>query len=154
MRIAEIMSKPAVTCQSSSNLSIPAELMWQNDCGAILVVDDQNKLVGIVTDRDVCMAAYTQGKPLSEIPVSTAMARGVSACHADDSIEVAEQLMKEKQVRRIPVVDGQNVCVGLLSLNDVVRASAARRGNGMQREVIETLSAISTPRTRTGLATA
>lgn len=148
MRIADIMSKPAVTCQPNQNLNEVAALMWENDCGAIPVIDDQKRVVGIITDRDVCMAAYTQGKPLSEIHVSTAMARQVFTCHPDDPIEAAEHLMQDRQVRRIPIVDGQTGCVGMLSLNDVVRASSGRRGNGMQREVVETLSAIGTPRPR------
>jgi CBS domain-containing protein len=154
MRIADIMSQPAVTCQPNQNLNAAADLMWRHDCGAIPVVDDQKRVVGIITDRDVCMAAYTQGKSLSEIPVSTAMAKQVFTCHPDDPIEAAEHLMQDRQVRRVPVVDGQTGCVGVLSLNDVVRASAGRRGNGMQREVVETLSAIGTPRQRSSAARA
>lgn len=154
MRIAEIMTQPAITCHPDQNLTVPSELMWRHDCGAIPVVDEHNRVVGIITDRDVCMAAYTQGKLLSEIAVSTVMAKHVFTCHPDDPIEAAERLMQDRQVRRVPIVDGQTGCVGVLSMNDVVRASAVRRGNGMQREVVETLSAIGAPRQRRASALA
>lgn len=147
MRVEEIMSKPAITCRSTDSLNKAAELMWHYDCGVIPVVDHDNRLVGIVTDRDVCMAAYTQGRLLSVIPVSTAMATQVFSCGPGDAIESVERLMKEKQVRRIPVVDGQNAPIGLVSLNDLVRGAAiAEQGNGTQREVVEMLSGICSPR--------
>jgi len=147
MTIQEIMSKPAVTCRQSDTLHAAAELMWERDCGVIPVTDDDGKLVGIVTDRDVCMATYTKGSPPQAIPISDVMARQVFSCHVNDSLGAAERLMSEKQIRRVPIVDGDNRPVGLLSLNDVARyAASARSENGLDRELAQTLAAICQPR--------
>jgi CBS domain-containing protein len=147
--IQELMSKPAVTCRATDRLNIAAQLMWEHDCGSIPVTDTAGTLVGIVTDRDICMAAYTKGAPLSAIKVSEAMAKQVFTCHASDSVEAAEQLMSEKQIRRVPVVDGASRPVGLISLNDIARyVAAARKKNGLDSEVTQTLAAICQPRSQ------
>jgi CBS-domain-containing membrane protein len=147
MEIQQIMSQPAITCRSTDTLDTAAHKMWDHDCGAIPVVDDDGRLVGMITDRDICMAAFTQGSPLHCIPVANAMASAVVACQADDSIESAEELMSERQIRRLPVIDGAGHPVGVLSLNDIARhAASARRRNGGDREVVDTLAAICQPR--------
>jgi CBS domain-containing protein len=147
MNIQELMTKPAVTCRHSDSLNTAAQLMWEHDCGALPIVDDGGSLVGMITDRDICMAAYTQGSPLDRIPVWNSMAKEVFSCHEHEPLEVAERLMGEKQVRRVPVVDAQNRPLGMLSLNDVARhAAAERKNNGLDREVTQTLAAIGKPR--------
>lgn len=147
MNVQEIMSKPAVTCHPSDSLNTAAQLMWEHDCGAVPVVNDDGAVIGMITDRDVCMAAYTRGTSLQAIPVANAMATSVFSIHGQDSIEAAERMMSDKQVRRLPVVDGDNRPVGVLSLNDIARyAASTRKKNGLDREVTQTLAAISKPR--------
>lgn len=147
MKIKEVMNAPAITCRPEDNLNTAAQLMWENDCGAIPVVNDDNELVGILTDRDICMAAYTQGHPLRAIVVQNAMARQVFTCRADDSLQNAEQLMSEKQIRRLPVVDGDARIIGVISLNDIARyAASARPGDSFERELTNTMAAICEPR--------
>ena len=148
MLVQNIMSQPVVTCPINGTLDHAARLMWEFDCGVVPVVDDEGRLTGIVTDRDVCMAAYTQGKPLCEIPVTTAMSPQVIAVHANDSVESAESLMQQHQVRRLPVLDGRGHPAGIVSMNDLARKAAHAR-NGMDHAVVETLAAISEPRIRT-----
>jgi CBS domain-containing protein len=155
MKIQEIMSKPAVTCRQTETANSAAQLMWEHDCGVIPVTDGDGRLVGIVTDRDICMAAYTKGRPPRGISVSDAMSKQVFTCHPDDSLEVAERLMSDKQIRRVPIVDGENRPVGLLSLNDVVRhVASTRRKDGMEREAVETMAAVCQPRPKTSLMAA
>ena len=150
MEIQEIMSKPAVTCRPNDNLNAVAKTMWENDCGAIPIVNEDGGIAGMVTDRDICMAAYTQGTTLDAIPVSTAMATQVFSCHAADSLDAAQRLMSDKQIRRVPVLDDNNRVVGVLSLNDIARyAASARKKNGLDREVTQTLAAICRPRAHT-----
>ena len=147
MRVEQIMSRPAVTCRQDDALDTAAGLMWDNDCGVVPVVGDDGAVVGILTDRDICMAAYTQGKHLRAIPVSRAMAKQVFSCRPDHSLEAAEGLMTERRVRRLPVVDGVGHLVGVISLNDIAReAASSPKGNGAQREVANTLAAICQPR--------
>jgi CBS domain-containing protein len=153
LRIEEIMSKPAITCTQTETLNTAARLMWENDCGVVPVVDGAGKLVGMVTDRDVCMAAYTQGKPLSAIPVSTAMGRHVFWCRPDESVEAAERLMGERQVRRVPVADAGGRPIGLLSLNDLARAAASSKTDVAETGMVKTLAAICGPRPKRAPAT-
>ena len=148
MHVKEIMSHPAVTCPTSATLDQAARLMWEFDCGVVPVVDDSGKVCGMVTDRDICMAAYTQGKPLSAIPVTTAMARQVVAIHTEDGIEHVEALMRESQVRRLPVLDQESRPAGVVSLNDLARLSARARKSAVDRELVQTLAAVCQPRPR------
>lgn len=146
MNVEKIMTRPAVTCRPGDTLNTAAQLMWENDCGAIPVVDDGGQLIGLLTDRDICMAAFTRGDALHAIPVGHAMAKEVFACQATDSIGAAELLMSDKQVRRVPVVDGDNRPIGMVSLADLARhATSARQKNGLEREVTQILASICKP---------
>ena len=147
MRIQDIMSRPVIVCGRNDTLNAAARLMWEHDCGVVPVVDDDGRIAGIVTDRDICMAAYTQGRILGEIPVAVAMSGRVLSCRADDSLESAERVMSDNQVRRLPVLDKEDRPVGLVSYSDVVRhASTMAHGDGVDFEVIRGLAAITRPR--------
>jgi CBS domain-containing protein len=145
MHVREIMSTPVATSSTNSHLNDAAQVMWECDCGSVPVVDADGRLAGIITDRDLCMAAYTQGQRLEEIPIGLAMASQVLACHIDDSVNTAEQLMREGQVRRVPVIDNDGRPVGMVSLTDLARAAVKGKGtNG--RALVETVVAIVEPR--------
>jgi CBS domain-containing protein len=146
MQIQEVMSHPPVTCPAGSTLDQAARLMWEFDCGIIPVVNDDGRLAGVVTDRDVCMAAYTQGRSLAAISVTTAMADGVVAVHAGESVERAEELMRASQVRRLPVLDADDRPIGLVSINDLARLAAHAKKSGVDRELVQTLAAVCQPR--------
>jgi CBS domain-containing protein len=149
MQVKERMTPAAHCCRPDDRLTTAARLMWEHDCGCIPVVDERNVLVGMVTDRDACMAAYTRGLRLDEIPVHTVMAKRAFACKADDTIEAAEVLMRSHQIRRLPVVDSGNKVIGVLSSMDLVRIVA--QASGQQRaqqaeQLLQTLAAIGAPR--------
>ena len=148
MRVSQWMSQPPITCKSTDSVNEAARLMWEHDCGAVPVVDEEGKVVGIVTDRDVCMAAYTQGERLGSIPVTTAMAKLVVCCHADDSVEAAQAMMSEKQIHRLPVVDADGHPLGVLSFTDAAREMAQSRsvGSAAQREFVTMACALCCPR--------
>lgn len=146
MRIKEIMSSPAITCGQNDMLNTAARLMWENDCGTIPVTGEDGQIAGIVTDRDICMAAYTQGRAPQAIPVSDVMARQVFSCRPEDPVDAAERLMREKQIRRLPIVDRENRPLGVLSMNDIARDAVAGKKDGLDRELVETLAAICQPR--------
>jgi CBS-domain-containing membrane protein len=116
------------------------------------VVDERGHAVGVVTDRDLCMAAYTKGRPLSEIRVDAVMSRQLVVCLPSDPLARAEKLMKDYQVRRLPVVDAFGKLLGMVSQNDLVReaareSSARRRDRELrEHEVMNTLAAIGAQR--------
>ena len=150
MVISELMSRHVATCRAEDRLDVPARLMWDLDLGCILVVDEQDHVVGILTDRDICMATYTQGKAPQHILVREAMAHEVYSCLPDDNLAEVEEIMRRRRVRRVPVVDLDGRLVGLISLNDLARESA-RQQTRVQKDltpldVSATLAAICQPR--------
>jgi len=150
MKVREIMSSDPVTCTPDDTLNRASELMWNRDIGCLPVVDGERRVVGMVTDRDVCMSGYTQNRPQSELNVRLAMSGQASTCSPDDSVEAAERTMLEHQVRRLPVVDQDQHVLGVLSLNDLARACCAglRRGKVGPRpdDLVRTLGAVCEPR--------
>lgn len=143
MHVEKLMTHPAITCRDTDDLATIAGLMWNHDCGVIVVVDnDGGHVVGMVTDRDICMAAYTQGKQLDAIPVMTAMATPVATCRPQDNLAVAEELMRSRQIRRVAVVDEAGRPVGVLSLNDLARDAVSRKKTGVEHDVVQTLAAV------------
>jgi CBS domain-containing protein len=147
MRIGNIMSRPAVVCRPDDTLEEAARLMWECDCGFVPVVDEQNHICGAVTDRDICMSAYTKGRALRDLRVSEAMAREVFWAREEDEVQQAERLMAEKQVRRLPVIDRDAQPIGVVTLGDVARFTAREhRMRGSDGEVTGSLAEISRPR--------
>lgn len=149
MKIKKLMTRDVATCRTSDSTHHAAHLMWEKDCGVLPVVDEQQRLIGMMTDRDVCMAGYTTGRKLDQILVGDVMSRNVQACSPDDSIADAETAMKKRHVRRLPVVDSQSRVVGILSLNDLARGAvehADKLDDGLSREhVAETLASVCEP---------
>jgi CBS domain-containing protein len=133
MKVEQCMTSPARTCAAGDRLAEAAEIMWQSDCGCVPVVDGDRRLVGVVTDRDICMAAYTRGVSLHDLDVAGAMARVVYACRPGEELEEAEKLMRSYQIRRLPVVDDDGRIVGVLSLSDIVRCASSALGEGRAR---------------------
>ena len=153
MKVEQLMKREVKVCAETDTLNRAAELMWESDCGCIPVVsaNGDGALIGVVTDRDIAMAAYTQGRQLWAIPVGTAMARKVITCHASDGISQAEALMRDNQVQRLPVLDQNEHLVGILSLNDVAREAQREAATGKRVEVTgesvsETLATVCQPR--------
>jgi predicted transcriptional regulator len=111
------------------------------------VTGEDGRLIGIITDRDVCMATYTKAKAPQAIRVAEAMARQVFSVQADEELDTVEHLMSDKQVRRVPVVDAANRPIGIVSLNDLAHhAVVGREKKGLERAVAQTLAAICRPR--------
>jgi CBS domain-containing protein len=130
MKIRDLMTKPVASVRASDSTAVAARLMWDCDCGAVPVLDDDGHAIAMITDRDICMAALMRDRAPSAIPVSEAMSRGVYCCGPDDDVSSAERVMRAQQIRRIPIVDGERRPLGLLSLADIVRATDHQRGRG------------------------
>lgn len=146
MRARELMSYPAVTCHVNDSLDVAARLMWEHDCGAIPVVDDGGKLKSMITDRDICMAAYTQGKPLYELLVNIAMSPHVYSAGPEVPAQDIERLMAQHQVRRIPIVDEHGAPIGVVSMADLAREAVRPGAHVPQARLTQTLATIDRPR--------
>ncbi len=148
MRVDQLMTRTVKTCAPTDTLNTAADIMWKNDCGCVPVVDADAHVVGIVTDRDIAMAAYTGGQPLASIPVEVAMAHVIKACHDDEDVATAEFVMRANQIRRVPVLDHEDHLVGMLSLNDIARAAAEPQRVGIRfiEDLARTVAGICRPR--------
>jgi CBS domain-containing protein len=142
--VADLMTKKVVTCSPDARLSEAAGKMWENDLGFLVVVrQGERRPVGVLTDRDVCMAAYTQGRRLAEIPVHTAMARLVHSVPVGANSNDVHGMMRDKQLRRVPVVDGNGELTGVVGLADLARKVAEVEG---ARALAETVRDVTRPR--------
>ena len=142
MKVKDVMSKSLIYCTSADPSQHVADLMKKHQIGAIPVVDslDKKHLLGIVTDRDLCIKLLAEGRPAST-PVLAVMTEKPYTCRAEDTLETCESMMQKHKVRRIPVVDEKNQCVGIVAQADVALKDDAKHIQSM-------LSAISTPRSQ------
>jgi CBS domain-containing protein len=147
MIVERIMMRDVARCAPNETLEAAVRQMCDRDVGFIAITERDDRVVGVVTDRDACMAAYAKRAPLSTIRVSDVMSRHVRACRPDDELATVEETMSLFKIRRMPVVDGGRL-IGILSLDDI--AMAAERGQGKHgfpsaSEVCHTLASICAP---------
>ena len=153
MRVKEIMTTHVQACRPEDSLEKAAQLMWDHDCGCVPVCSDAGNgvgwTVGVITDRDICMHALFQGRPMRDLRVGDVMAKEVRVCRPDDSIAQAEKIMQEARVRRLPVVEATGALIGMISLADLARQAARERTRPRkditEGEVGDTLAAICEP---------
>ncbi len=139
MKVKELMTTDVVSVNQTESLSEAARLMWEYDCGAIPVLDIvSERILGMITDRDICMALWSQDRPASTIRVSGVTSRDLCACKQDDSVASAEKLMRTRQIRRVPVLDQDDRLVGILSLADIVKACQRYSPTGATEELAPT----------------
>lgn len=153
------MNVRVATCQPCSSLDQAAHLMWTNDCGVLPIVDESDRVVGMLTDRDLAMGAYKQGRALSELRVADSMSRDVVTCTSETTLESAVRAMSERQVRRMPVVGEDGTLRGILSLDDIVRRAQAMDDSParsqLESSILRTVAALCAPRReRAALTTA
>ena len=149
MKIQDLMQAPPTSCQPGDPLDQVTRSMWSGDLGWLPVVDDKERLLGVLTDRDACMHATTSGKPLSELLVKGCMQSQVVACRPTDSVDTALARLSEHQIHRLPVVDERNHLIGVFTLGDLARAWRAETGSpkksNLATQAWQTFAAIHRP---------
>jgi CBS domain-containing protein len=143
MNVEQVMTRGVRACGPGDPLSHAAQIMWEADCGCVPIVDADGRPVAMLTDRDICMAAYTRGLSLGDMSASSAASHRLISVRADAALATAEQLMREYRIRRLPVVDADGKLVGILSMNDLARR--ARRHEVSAEGVVKTLAAVCEP---------
>ena len=118
------MTRAVWTCSPSDALDGAARIMRDHDCGCTVVVDDRDRVQAVVTDRDICLCALRTLRPLQMLKVSDAMSSQIFTCKPEDSVADAEELMAQRRIRRLPVVDHRGCLVGIVSLDDLAREAA------------------------------
>jgi CBS domain-containing protein len=135
MKVKDLMTTQVKCCADYNTLNTAAQIMWDNDIGCLPVVNHEGHVIGMLTDRDICMAAYLQAVQLSGSLVTSAMSKQVFSCTPEDDLATAEKVMRDKQVRRLPVLDAQGRLAGIISLNDIVREAERETELKKPREV-------------------
>jgi CBS domain-containing protein len=141
------MTRSPFYCQPETNLASATELMWEGDCGFLPVVENDGKVFGVVTDRDICIALGTRNCLPSDVTVKDVIAaQRLYFCHPDDDIHEALKIMQEAKVRRLPVMTHEGALVGVISMDDIVaRSEPARTGKPQELsndEVVKSFRAI------------
>ena len=145
MKVKEVMTPGATSIWLTESLTDAARLMWENDCGVLPVIKDARKVIGLITDRDICMAGAIRGENLSAISVEEVITGKVFAAKPEDDIDQALQTMRENKIRRLPVINNDGELEGILSMNDVVLKAGMDGKDGGHidyRDVVETYKAI------------
>jgi len=148
MRVVEVMTGTPYYCRPETNLGAATELMWIGNCGFLPVVDQFETVVGVITDRDICVALGTRGLASGEVSVAEAMTKKVHSCAPQDDVHEALRAMREGHVRRLPVITTAGKLVGVIAMDDVLlRAEPASNRTTPELttdEVIRTFQAINT----------
>ena len=144
MTVKELQTSDVKTVSPDTDLAVVARLMWEGDCGAVPVVTEDRKVIGMITDRDICIAAATRAKPPAEIRAGEVITNhGVHAVKQDDDVRVAMRTMRKHKVRRLPVVDREQRLAGIVSINDLaINASSSLPDSVPAQEFLETFQAI------------
>lgn len=122
MKIKDIMSKKVTVVSPETLLHDVAKQMQKHDCGSILVAKD-DRLVGIITDRDLALRCVAKSHDLAKIKAEQVMTKKILYCHDDDEMEDVALNMTKNKVRRLPVLDKNKRLVGIISLGDMASHS-------------------------------
>lgn len=136
MKVSEIMHRKATWVTPATSLQEIARMMRDEDIGAV-PVGDNDRLVGMVTDRDITCRGLTNGSKINELKAKDVMSKGIFYCRDDEDIDDAARIMEKERVRRLPVINDKKRMVGMLSLGDI----SARANTGLSAEVMKAVSA-------------
>ena len=130
MKVRDIMTKDVVSCQAGADVATAGRLMQQGHFGLIPVVDTHGHVAGVLSDRDIALAAATRHRDAWHIGVHEAMTSKVLSCFPEDEVSAALEQMEKGHVRRLPVLDGGTHLAGILSIDDIA-AHAVDRKDGV-----------------------
>jgi len=129
MKVQDVMTSEVKSCRPETNLAEATIMMLDYDCGALPVVNDENKVIGMITDRDIAIAAATKARLASEILVSEVISRRVYSATPGEDIHMALRTMRHEKIRRLPIVNRDGMLQGILSLNDIALLAEEEEGN-------------------------
>lgn len=143
--VRDLMQCSPKSCQPNTNLAEVIGLLWSCGCGALPVVDSAGRVVGIITDRDICVALGTRDRRPSELVAGQVMSRNVATCLTGDDIHTALKTMRSRRIRRLPVLGEHGRLEGVLCMSDLTLA--ARHDDGSKpalsyEDVMSTLKGI------------
>src|ERR1019366_633601 len=150
MKVTDVMATPPAYCSPQTNLAAAVEILWRQNCGILPIVDSKEKVLGLITDRDICVALGTRNRLPSEVTVSEVASGKVVACKPDDDLRGALATMAQAKVHRLPVIDAAGKLRGILSIDDVVlrtETGTLKKDSELSIEdIVSTLKSVYAPR--------
>jgi CBS domain-containing protein len=141
MKVRDVMVKDVKICGPEANLAAVAEILWKQGCGTLPVVEN-GRVLGMVTDRDICIALGTRNAKAAEAFVKDVALPKLFYCSPEDDIHTALNTMAAQKVRRLPVINSKGILEGILCLDDIVLFADEKAGELTYFDVVETLKAI------------
>jgi CBS domain-containing protein len=137
MRVREVMTRQPICCLSSDTVLAVSKILRDEDIGSMPIVSDSSsrRLEGIITDRDLVCRIVSEGLDPRTTIIESFITRNPVTCRPEQSLESCEKLMQTHRVRRVPVVDKEGRCVGMLSQADVARSEQAEKVHKMVAEI-------------------
>jgi CBS domain-containing protein len=145
MLVSEIMKMPPAMCTTNDTVTDAAKIMHQHKCGFVPVVDGHGAVIGVVTDRDVCMVVGDKNRAMTHVSVQDAMSHPVFSCYAEDNLKTTLATMAKRHIRRLPVLDEHGHLKGVVSIDDIVQVPY-RRGAPTAEEIVAALKGITAPK--------
>lgn len=143
MNAREIMTPDPKSCRASDSIQEAARLMRDCDCGSVPVVDESDRLVGVITDRDLAIRGIAEGKPV-DTRVSELMTSDPFCSTEDADVRSIGREMAERQIRRVPIVNADGRLTGIIAQADLARSAGNNEGV-TEREVAVVVERISEP---------
>jgi len=125
MKVHEVMTKEISCCGPGTNAAAAGELIRTRNCGALMVIEGEGRLVGIVTERDLFIVLGTNDRNRADLPVRALMQNQIPTCSPEDDIRTALEAMAQHRVQRLPVVDSAGALKGVLSLDNIMLCAGA-----------------------------
>src|SRR4030095_3144190 len=158
MKVEDMMTRDVEFCTLETNLAAAAMQMWDRDCGVLPVGDEGGKVIGMITDRDICMKAATNHQDIATIKVEELTTGPIYTCKPDTNIREALETLQSAFVRRLPVVNDEGQLEGILSVSDILRHSREKvdkvTPGVTYADVVSTFKVISAPRSTAAAASA
>ncbi len=145
MKVKDVMKTDVGFCSTEDSLMKAAEIMRHRDCGVVPIVDSDRRVVGMLTDRDLCLAVVARNRKASDVKTEELLRGKPVVCAVDDKIEDALRKMRKYQVKRLTAIGAGGELVGVLSVTDVLQL-AAGKDKKLKKKVYATLDAIFKPR--------
>ena len=134
-KVKAIMTREPICCRPETSLQEAAKLMCDFNCGEIPVVDDANRPVGVITDRDITCRATAEGKNALEMKAADCMTSPCITVTPETSLEECCKVLEEHQIRRVPVVDQDGKCCGIVAQADIVLNTSSGKAAEVLKEI-------------------
>lgn len=143
MKVFEAMTIDVGVCHPEDNLTKAAQIMWEKDCGVVPVIDAEKRIVGVITDRDIAIAAATRNRRTSSIKAGDMTFRPVKTCAMEDDVKDVLKRMRKYKIRRLCVINQENELHGIISLSDILLKAGEKKS--VRKLIFSTLEAIAKP---------